>query len=449
MGDRVDPRRRLGQRRPEGRRRRARFGEVRTAMRPVRVRHRARRRSDAGRHRVVGGSWSRRPARRSTPPAPTASALHAVGITGQWGLDRCPSASTASRSATCCCGPTRARVRVREVIGGPVSVSASRRHKALPFVRITGGARARAAPTPPATRCCCASGCAEVYARTATLLEPVDYLGLRFTGRAAMTPASMILSWLTDNRPGARARLRRRPRRARAATAHGCPSCCPRGRSRPAAAGGGRGSASARAGARWSAASPTCTRRSSVRRGGAVRDAHRGVDHAVDRRACRSSAPTCCTRSRPSRSRPAFPVVANNQETGGAALQWLREQIVVRATACSAGQRHRCVGCGGESPRPDVRGDRWRSPPLRRGQRGAAVHAVAQRRAQPRRGQGRARRVAQHVAAHQPRDARALRARGRRAQRSLAVPRRRTRSSSQPVRAYASSAAARRATSGA
>ncbi|HYL08054.1 MAG TPA: FGGY-family carbohydrate kinase, partial [Candidatus Udaeobacter sp.] len=43
-----------------------------------------------------------------------------------------------------------------------------------------------------------------VYSRARALLEPLDYLGLRFTGRTAATPASMVASWLTDNRPGAK-----------------------------------------------------------------------------------------------------------------------------------------------------------------------------------------------------------------------------------------------------
>jgi xylulokinase len=42
----------------------------------------------------------------------------------------------------------------------------------------------------------------DMYARTKVLLEPVDFVGLRFTGRAAATPASMVASWLTDNRSG-------------------------------------------------------------------------------------------------------------------------------------------------------------------------------------------------------------------------------------------------------
>jgi xylulokinase len=36
----------------------------------------------------------------------------------------------------------------------------------------------------------------EVWARTRTLLEPIDYLGARLTGRVAATPASMIASFL-------------------------------------------------------------------------------------------------------------------------------------------------------------------------------------------------------------------------------------------------------------
>ena len=34
-------------------------------------------------------------------------------------------------------------------------------------------------------------------------LEPVDFIGACLTGRIAATPASMVLSWLTDNRRGA------------------------------------------------------------------------------------------------------------------------------------------------------------------------------------------------------------------------------------------------------
>ncbi|HEY5662523.1 MAG TPA: FGGY family carbohydrate kinase [Ilumatobacter sp.] len=40
----------------------------------------------------------------------------------------------------------------------------------------------------------------DVYARTATLLEPVDFLGLRFSGRAAANQCSVFMSLTVDNR---------------------------------------------------------------------------------------------------------------------------------------------------------------------------------------------------------------------------------------------------------
>ena len=71
----------------------------------------------------------------------------------------------------------------------------------------------------------------EIAAAARWYLEPVDYLTMRFTGRAAATHASMSAAWLTDNRrldrleydpacssaarAGCRASCRRWSRRAR------------------------------------------------------------------------------------------------------------------------------------------------------------------------------------------------------------------------------------------
>src|SRR5208282_1202787 len=40
----------------------------------------------------------------------------------------------------------------------------------------------------------------DIAAAARWLLEPVDYLTMRFTGRASASPASMLGAWLTDNR---------------------------------------------------------------------------------------------------------------------------------------------------------------------------------------------------------------------------------------------------------
>jgi xylulokinase len=74
----------------------------------------------------------------------------------------------------------------------------------LRWMQITGGAPSPHGADPLGHELYMRSSEPDLYAKASTLLEPVDYLGLRFTGRSVATPASMILSWLTDNRPGAK-----------------------------------------------------------------------------------------------------------------------------------------------------------------------------------------------------------------------------------------------------
>jgi xylulokinase len=87
---------------------------------------------------------------------------------------------------------------VRRLIGGPVA--GYKPSAVLRFVRTTGGA-----PTPSG-----ADGAGgllhllrdrpDVIAAASHLLEPVDYLAMRFSGEARATHASMFGSWLADNR---------------------------------------------------------------------------------------------------------------------------------------------------------------------------------------------------------------------------------------------------------
>ena len=128
--------------------------------------------------------------------------LHAVAITGQWGSTVPVDASGLPVGDVLLWADTRARVHLRDVIGGPVSYQGFAPHKVLPWVRRSGGAPTPSGADPTGHSLLLQRDLPEVYARAVYLLEPVDYLGMRFTGRAAATPASMILSWLTDNRMG-------------------------------------------------------------------------------------------------------------------------------------------------------------------------------------------------------------------------------------------------------
>lgn len=141
----------------------------------------------------------------------------AIAITGQWGSTVPVDAGGIPVGPVLLWADTRARKHMRDVVGGPVSVQGFAPQKVIPWVRATGGAPTPSGADPTGHSLLLQRDMPEVYARARWLLEPVDYLGMRFTGRAAATPASMILSWLTDNRIGAQPRylpdLIRRARR--------------------------------------------------------------------------------------------------------------------------------------------------------------------------------------------------------------------------------------------
>ena len=129
--------------------------------------------------------------------------LAGVGITGQWGstvpVDRDGGAVGSCRLWA----DTRGGRFAARAVGGPVSVVGYSPGNILRWVRLTGGAPSPTGADPLGHELYMRNCEPELYAKTSLLLEPLDYLGLRFTGRAVATPASMILSWLTDNRPGA------------------------------------------------------------------------------------------------------------------------------------------------------------------------------------------------------------------------------------------------------
>lgn len=86
----------------------------------------------------------------------------------------------------------------KAVVGGPIAgygpVPLAR------WVRRTGGAPATSGADPLGQILFLQNERPEVAAAARWYLEPVDYLSMRFTGVAAASHASMIASWLTDNR---------------------------------------------------------------------------------------------------------------------------------------------------------------------------------------------------------------------------------------------------------
>jgi xylulokinase len=126
-----------------------------------------------------------------------------VGITGQWGSTVPVDAGGRPAGPCLLWADTRGGPFAGKAMGGPVSLFGYSPGNLVRWIQLTGGAPSPHGADPLGHELHLRHREPEVYARTATLMEPLDYLGLLLTGRRAATPASMILSWLTDNRPGA------------------------------------------------------------------------------------------------------------------------------------------------------------------------------------------------------------------------------------------------------
>lgn len=257
-------------------------------------------------------------------------ALHAVAITGQWASTVPVGADGEPAGPVLLWADTRARDLVRDVIGGPVNVSGFAPHKVLPFVRTTGGAPTPSGADPTGHSLLLQRRMRDVYDRTTVLLEPVDYVGMRFTGRAAATPASMTASWLTDNRPGAPVgyvdSLVARTRRDRDRLPELLPTGSVLGALLPEVA----AEIGVAPGAPVVCGIPDV--HAAVVGSGAVApyETHVAVSTTawVSARVPFKRTDVLHSIATIPGLDPAFPLVANNQETGGAALQWLREQII-------------------------------------------------------------------------------------------------------------------------
>lgn len=122
------------------------------------------------------------------------SRVIAVAVTGQW-ASTVPVAADGTPVGPCLLwSDTAGAALSRELIGGPVAGYAP--VTAATWVRRSGGIPSLSGADPLGHRLQLAGTMPE----TTWYLEPVDYLTMRFTGRATATHASMTASWLTDNR---------------------------------------------------------------------------------------------------------------------------------------------------------------------------------------------------------------------------------------------------------
>ena len=290
------------------------------------------------------------------------SRLHAVAITGQWGSTVPVDAEGQPVGDVLLWADTRAERHMRDVIGGPITYQGFAPLKVARWVRRTGGAPTPSGADPTGHSLLLQRELAEVYARSAYLLEPVDYLGMRFTGRAAATPASMILSWITDNRLGRAPQyddgLVRRAQRDPGRLPPLVPTGTVLGPMLPEAA----AELGVPAGVPVITGLPDL--HSAVIGSGAVAPY---ATHVSISTTAWFSAPVPFKRTDVLHSiatvpglDPALPLVANNIETGGAALRWMKEQVLPDLSYGDLVERamHAPAGCEGVMFTPWLNGER-------------------------------------------------------------------------------------------
>ncbi|MBM3662742.1 MAG: carbohydrate kinase [Actinobacteria bacterium] len=124
----------------------------------------------------------------------------AVAVTGQWG-STVPVDRHGQAVGDCIMWlDQRARALARAQLGGKLAVDGYRPRLGIEFVRRAGGAPNPQGNDPLGHRLWIEQREPDRYRRTAAFVEPIDYVNLRFTGKLHATQATMLASWLTDNR---------------------------------------------------------------------------------------------------------------------------------------------------------------------------------------------------------------------------------------------------------
>lgn len=125
----------------------------------------------------------------------------AVSVTGQW-ASTVPVAADGTPVGPCVLWmDSRGGEHARRRFGGPISGYSARTLAA--WVRKTAGAPSTSGADPIGHMLYLGLDRPDIARAARWYLEPVDYVSMRFSGTAAASPASMTAAWLTDNRhPG-------------------------------------------------------------------------------------------------------------------------------------------------------------------------------------------------------------------------------------------------------
>ncbi|MEX1366359.1 MAG: FGGY family carbohydrate kinase, partial [Nannocystaceae bacterium] len=124
----------------------------------------------------------------------------AVGVTSQWAGTVAVDADGNALGRAVIWMDSRGARYIDELVGGLVKVEGYAASKLWTWIRRTGGAPSLVGKEPLSHILFLRHERPELYRAAAKLLEPKDYLVMRLTGRAMATYDSIALHWVTDNR---------------------------------------------------------------------------------------------------------------------------------------------------------------------------------------------------------------------------------------------------------
>ena len=124
----------------------------------------------------------------------------AIAITGQWsGTVPVDQAGNALTNAIIWMD-ARGAPFVKKIVDGAIKVEGYAPGKLFKWLQLTGGVPGLAGKDPIAHILYLKHAHPDIYQHTYKFLEPVDYIGLRLTGQMSASYNSIILHWMTDNR---------------------------------------------------------------------------------------------------------------------------------------------------------------------------------------------------------------------------------------------------------
>lgn len=132
--------------------------------------------------------------------------IAAVSVTSQWSGTVAVGADGEPLCDAVIWMDSRGARDVRSVVGGPVSVQGYDPRKLRRWIALTGGVPSRSGKDPVAHIHWLRRNRPELSAATELYLEPKDWLNLRLTGIPVATYDSIVMTWVTDNRDPAAVR---------------------------------------------------------------------------------------------------------------------------------------------------------------------------------------------------------------------------------------------------